>query len=124
MELHRTTNYPYMHEEEKSLRVEFAPEPRQAKRKSLRMVLDFGSFGDVLGIEIMNLMLEAGKPALDLISQVVATTGYETRYSYDDESDSFYLRVHAGKSLNQKSVDGLAICDEDGRITELSAAWT
>ncbi len=106
------------------MRVEFAPEPSQARHKSLRMVLDFGSFGEVLGIEIINLTLGAGKPVLDLISQVVATTGDETRYAYDDESDSFYLHMHAGNSLSNKSVDGSAICDEEGRITALSAAWT
>lgn len=115
--------YPCVHQEEGVLSVEFAPESAQATRKPVRMVLDFGSLDNVLGIEIMNLTLEAGEQALGLISQVVADTGDETRYGYDDESDSFYLRVQTGNSLNQKSIDGLAICDEKGRITALSAEW-
>lgn len=82
-----------------------------------------GSLGDVLGVEIMNLTFEAGEQALGLISQVVPTGGDGTRYGYDDESDSFYLRLQSGDSLDQKSVDGLAICDKEGRITSLSAEW-
>lgn len=115
--------YPCVHQEEGSLKVEFAPESHEAGHQQLRMVLDFGAFGDVLGIEILNLLLETGKQALEIIGQVVPTEGEGLKYGYDDESDSFYLRLQQGNSLNQKSVDGLATSDEGGRITSLSAAW-
>lgn len=114
-----TMSYPRVYQKEGSLKVEFGPESREAKRQPLRMVLDFGAFGDIVGIEILNLMMKVGKRALETISQVVSTTGEEVRYAYDEESDSFSLCLKPGRSLDQKSVDGSATCDDEGRITAL-----
>jgi uncharacterized protein YuzE len=113
--------YPHITKREDSFKIEFLQSSGQATRKPLRMVVDFGLSGDVLGIEIMNLTLEAGKQALELITQVIPTTGEGTTYGYDEDSDSFYLRLNSGSSSNQMSIDGLAICDEEGRIIALSA---
>ena len=115
--------YPRVCQEEGSLRIEFAPESSGAKRKVLRMVLDFGSSGEILGVEIISLLFNAGKSALEVISQVVPTTGDGLRYGYDEECDCFSLSLKAGYSPNQESVDGSATCDAEGRIIGLSAEW-
>jgi len=101
------------------VKVEFAPQTPGARHQPLRMVLDLGPSGEVLGIEVINLLLEVGKNALDTIGRTVPTTGDGVTYGYDEESDAFYLRLKSGKSLDQTSVDGVATCDAAGRIVGL-----
>lgn len=115
--------YPCVQQKKELLIVEFGPELHEVKRRSLRMVVDLGSHGDVLGIEIINLILTVGKHALEVVTQVVPNAGTEIWYGYDEESDSFYLGLKSGDSRIQKSVDGSVICDEVGRIIALNANW-
>jgi len=112
-----------IHEEDGSIFVEFAPDAERVGGRSIRMVLDFNSTGEVIGIEIINLVFKAGKKSLDIINQFVPIKGELPRYSYDQDSDSFYLRLKADRSLDQKALDGSMFLDREGRINALSAKW-
>jgi uncharacterized protein YuzE len=84
------------------------------------MVLDLDQSGDVIGVEILNLIFHAGKNSLKAINRCVPTEGDGLRYAYDEDSDSFYLRLRPGKSADQKAIQGLLSLDNDGQISSLS----
>ena len=72
------------------------------------LVLDIGEDGCEIGIELINLKLLLGGGALD------GTVWLDRRvdFSYDDESDSFYLRLSpVRRSVDQRTVNGFAILD-------------
>jgi hypothetical protein len=112
--------YPRVSQNATSLTVEFAPGARGIKRGVLRMVLDCGLCGEVLGIEIISLLGQAGKSALGAIRRSVPTAGEGVTYSYDEECDCFYLSLSPGRSVKQRTVDGSACYDAEGQITALT----
>jgi uncharacterized protein YuzE len=115
--------YPRVHEKQGSLLVEFGSGMEESTQQPLRMVLDFGQWGEVMGIEILNLAFELGKNCLRAISDSVPTDGESTRYAYDDESDSFSLTLRVGRSSDQKAVDGCVFLDKTGAIIAMSMNW-
>jgi uncharacterized protein YuzE len=115
--------FPQINRESLSFSARFAAEAGDVGDKPIEMVLDFNQFGEVIGIEILDLAFNAGKGCMLRIAQCVPTEGDGVRYSYDEDSDSFYLRVTAGNSLDQKTVDGQLSFDAEGRITAMSAKW-
>lgn len=115
--------YPCVHEKQGSLVVEFAPGIEQSIRRPLRMVLDFGQWGEVMGIEIINLAFDLGKNCLGAISESVPTEGEATRYAYDEESDCFSLTLRRGRSWDQKAVDGCVFLDKGGAMIALAVSW-
>ncbi len=116
-------DYPHVLEEEGSVAIEFAPGAEQSNARTLKMVLDFGQWGEVVGIEIISLIFAAGKDCLQIIDRSLPTQGEGLRYAYDEESDCFYLRLKTGRSCGQRSVTGSMLLDADGRITSLGAKW-
>jgi uncharacterized protein YuzE len=116
-------NESQIRETKGSLLVEFVPHIKRSKHRSLEMVLDFGRSGEVMGIEIINLVLQAGRSCLKLISASVPADGEGLKYAYDVSCDAFYLRLRIGKSWNQKTVYGSLFLDDAGRIVGLSAEW-
>lgn len=87
------------------------------------MVLDYGESGQVIGVEIINLVFEVGKNCLELISGVVPTEGDNLKFSYDEDCDAFYLRLEPGRSLHQEVMQGTVCLDTEARIVSLSAQW-
>jgi uncharacterized protein YuzE len=116
-------DYPQVREKEGSLLVEFAPDAKRSAAQPLKMVLDFDELGEVVGIEIINMLLKTGKNSLNVINQSVWTDGDGRGYSYDEDSDSFYLRLKDGRSVEQKAVQGSMFLDDAGKILGLSAKW-
>jgi hypothetical protein len=116
-------DYPLVRVKENSLRVSFAPNAKGSSPRPLDMVLDFGQWGDVTGIEVINLLFQMGKNCLGIVAERVPTEGEPLRYAYDEACDCFYLHLRTGRSFDQKTVQGLALLDEDGRITELGVEW-
>ncbi|HEY2785955.1 MAG TPA: DUF2283 domain-containing protein [Fimbriiglobus sp.] len=116
-------SYPNIATTVNSLMVEFAPNPSHAKDLSLKMVLDYGESGEVIGVEILNLAFEAGNNCLGIIQSAVPIQGDDLKFSYDEECDAFYLRLRSGRSLQQKVVQGNACLDNDSRIVSLNAEW-
>jgi uncharacterized protein YuzE len=114
---------PHWCQEEGALTVEFVPKTASAKWQPIEMVMDFGAFGEILGVGIVGLVFKAGKNALEVITQLVPTAGKGVRYKYDEESDSFYLHLNAGNSRDQKAVEGQICLDDEGRIVAMNAKW-
>ena len=86
--------------------VEFSDLEEIEKEISSEFVLDYDQFLNVIGVEIINLELQAGDPH---------------RYSYDSDTDSFYLKLSSDRSFDQKAVYGKIILDKDGQIVSLRA---
>jgi len=116
-------NYPLIQVNDRSLSVEFSANVKLSTTHPLDMALDFDEAGEVVGIEILNLVFEAGKNCLGIIGQTVRADGYGLKYSYDEDSDSFYLRLKAGLSFDQKAVHGSMCRDVRGQIVAFSATW-
>jgi uncharacterized protein YuzE len=116
-------SYPQIREDDRSLIVEFAPDVNRSEERRLRMIVDLSPLGKVVGVEIINAVLKAGKNGLKLIEQSVPADGNGVKYSYDADSDSFYLRLTGDRSVDQKAVDGFVLLDDRGRILALGAEW-
>ena len=90
---------------------------------SLEIVLDVDQFGKICGFEILNLMLEAGIRCLDIIKKVIQSEHAAiTRFSYDEDSDAFYLRLADGRSFDQYAVVGKVALNMKGEIVRISAS--
>ncbi len=116
-------NYPQVHEESQAIVLEFALTREQPARQPIRIVLDFGQQGEVVGIEIINLVFAAEQNCLQAIRETISADRQGLRFSYDEESDCLYLRLREGKSLFQKAVDGFVFFDQAGAITRLGVDW-
>ncbi len=86
----------------------------------IKAVLDFDRFYNVIGVEIINLVLQVGENSLAAFSQSLSGGYNEMKYSYDAECDCFYLRLRTDKSVDQKSADATLCLDESGRIVEMN----
>jgi uncharacterized protein YuzE len=111
--------YPNIVREDEKLDVVFSSSDVSRPEITVRCVLDFDQFGDVLGIEILNLKDQAGSRCLDVVEEVLKGPVTDLRYSYDDEVDAFYLRMSEGQSVDQKAVDGVLVLNDKGQIASL-----
>jgi uncharacterized protein YuzE len=116
-------HHPTIREDHTSVVMEFAPPPKRSRPLALKMVLDFSRRGELVGIEIINLILQTGPQSLDLMSRSLPRDGHGMRYAYDKDSDSFYMRVRASDSVSQQSVHGSVLIDDEGRIGSLAVKW-
>jgi uncharacterized protein YuzE len=99
--------------------ITFDNQGMQVRRSTISAVLDFDRSENVIGVEIINLLLQAGKNCLGRIRQSVSATDAEMKFSYDDECDCAYLRLRAGESLQQSVTDTELIFDDSGHIVEM-----
>ncbi len=111
--------YPNIVREDEKLDVVFSSPDVSRPEITVRCVLDFDQFGDVLGVEILNLKDQAGSSCLDVVEEVLKGSVTALRYSYDDEVDAFYLRMSEGQSVDQKAVDGVLVLNDKGQIASL-----
>ncbi len=84
-------------------------------------VLDYDQFKNVIGVEILNLELHAGKNCLKKVDRCIQSTGAPYKYSHDKDTDSFYLNLSKEPSFDQKAVDGKIVVDKKGQIIALKA---
>jgi len=103
----------------KLLVLEFAPVPDMPQYISVEVILDFDQFDDVVGIEVINLLLAAGPACLEAISKALPARHTDMRYSYDEESDCFYLKLRLERSRDQEAVEGRFALDQEGRIVAM-----
>lgn len=83
----------------------------------VEFVLDFDRFKEVIGIEILDLVADAGDNCLHTLNKS------STNYSYDEESDAFYLRLNEGTSSDQEAVEGTLLMDNEGQIVGFRARF-
>lgn len=113
-------SYPQVHGENGSLFVAFGQVEERSSGRPLSMTLDKDQDGAILAIEVINFLLIAGSNSLETIRKVVSEEGKELKYSYDEDSDSFYLRLKPGRSVEQSTVQGSMFFDREGTIVALS----
>lgn len=84
----------------------------------LRCVLDQTDFGDVVGIEVLDLarQLEGG------VVDPPRGTG-EIRWSYDNEIDALYVHVGEGRGQVQRTATLSAHLSRAGTVVGLSFPW-
>ena len=99
--------------------VEFSDLLEIEKEISSEFVLDYDQFQNVIGIEILNLELHAGKECLEIVERCIRSTGEPYRYSYDRETDSFYLKLSRERSFDQKAMDGIIAVDRKEQVVAL-----
>ena len=116
--------YPQAYETDRSIVVKFTSDLEQRKSFPVRMTLDFDSYGEIVGIEIINLVVQIGSKALQLLNRILPTARGRLHVAYDEESDSFYLRLRDCNSVDQKTVHGHVFLDDDDHIIGLHADWT
>ncbi len=110
--------YPQIIEKDNSFVVKLGPAAETGRTLPIKMVLDFDADGKVVGIEIINLVLQAGNKALNYIKHTRQPT-----FGYDPDCDSFYMRVKNVNSTDQKSVSGALTLDDEGEIMGFTARW-
>lgn len=104
------TEFPKVAREPGAIEVLLDDSEKSTSELPIEFVLDIDKFGEVIGIEIMDLVADAGEGCLQLIQNSSAT------FSYDEDVDAFYLRLEAGASLDQKVVEGKILLDERGQV--------
>lgn len=118
------TQYPKVlwNWKEGSLLAELGPIPEDALTKPLDMVVDLDEAKEPIAIEVVDLALQAGI-AVHQIRQSGGDKGNFPSWSYDAQSDSFYLRLRKGRSLTQRELSGSILVTKDGQIAGLRAGW-
>jgi hypothetical protein len=80
-------------------------------------VIDETDFGDSVGVEVLDLRAQLGTGSLPQSP----STGLPT-WSYDEEIDALYLRLHAANGQQQRSGTGLAKVSDLGLISQLQVS--
>lgn len=86
-----------------------------ARSMELRCVLDLNDFGDVIGVEVLDLARQLDGGAMDPLRRKGAIS-----WSYDDEIDALYIHVAEGRGQVQRSAVGSAHLDSSGRVVALA----
>jgi hypothetical protein len=104
--------------------VQFAPEQTETRTIPIDLVLDVDRENEVLDVEIISLMAQAGPDSLDAIATAVSTDRSRTpRYAYDATCDCLALKLRDGRIVDQRPVQGRARLNPQGQIIALEAKW-
>jgi uncharacterized protein YuzE len=105
--------------------IEFgAPPISEGKTISADFVLDKNGFGEVIGVEILDLQRQTGPGVMGPDHEGVAGEG-DMRVGYDEEADALYVNLAVGeRSLDQNVVRGVITLDSEGRLARLEATTT
>src|SRR5438445_12460928 len=104
-----------VHEEPNSISIAVNSDLSITRSIPVPAVIDIGRSNEVVGIEILDLFTYVDKGALDSMVDVSEPRRDEVAYSYDAESDAFYLRIRSVDAPNQKSAQALLGLDGSGR---------
>jgi len=112
-----STAYPEIQCAEGAVEVIFSDPSRRERELPISIVVDrIGRVG-LSALRLINLTptgrKESASPRQTNIQQVLS---HPMRYSYDGETDSFYLRLHVGDSSNQRSIVGTLFLDNDDKL--------
>jgi hypothetical protein len=106
----------------RSVVVEFVLLADDVLAKSLNMVADLDEAEEPISIEVIDLASQAG-----ISGESIPTKGGDDgkfpRWSYDAQSDSFYLRLRKGRSRTQRELKGSVLVTQDGRMAGLRVGW-
>jgi hypothetical protein len=86
-------------------------------------VVDVSRMSDIVGIEILNFLTYVDRFNQGVSDVSPQITGRPITYSFDDASDSFYLRILEVDAPKQISARARLSLDEKNRLVEVSASW-
>lgn len=109
------TKYPGVNTDQGRIEILLNSSDEVLPELSIEFILDIDKYGEVIGIEILHLMLDAGADCLDYLRE----SGVE--FSYDEDSDSFYMRLKEGTSLDQMVVQGKLLKNNEGQVVGFRA---
>lgn len=109
--------YPLVRIKGGEIEIEFCSAGGSVTHHSIDAVVDFDGLSRPIGVEIIGLQCKLGSNCIDLIVRVIAIAKTDFNCSYDDNCDSFYVRIAEGRSLDQKVVEIDCRLDGQGRIT-------
>lgn len=110
----------YISKEGTDIKIFFSKMEKVSQHLVVPMVIDLDEEGNLLGIEIINLVYEMGNECLNEIKKVLperercCETGIN--FTYDKEADGFYLFLKKGKSVTQCSIRGKVYLNSKGSI--------
>ena len=81
----------------------------------VRCVVDLTDFGEVVGVEILDLVRQLGGGEMDPPRHKGAIS-----WSYDDEIDALYVHVAEGRGQVQRSLMATAHVDPSGRVVAVA----
>jgi uncharacterized protein YuzE len=110
------SNYPDMKESIDGIDIAFCPRFQRKQIVRMEFVLDINKFGDIIGIEVINLKYKLGKGSLEFLTQNQDSVDTKIRCKYDEEADAFYVRLSKEYSQDQIIVDGKFYLDDDRHI--------
>lgn len=113
--------YPNIVRGTNSIEIELGPHSEYIKQIEVEFILDKNQFDDVIGIEILDLKLEAGVRCLGRVESCIEVKGNGLRYGYDEETDSFYLQISNEDSSDQESINGILVLNSESQIVCFSA---
>ena len=108
-----TDSLPFAAVNEATLSVRFSDSP-PARSVEVACVVDQTDFGDVVGVEILDLRHQLSGGQVD-----APQASSRVRWSYDSEIDAFYVRVTDGRSQVQTTIRGKIRLDASQRVVLL-----
>lgn len=84
--------------------------------KNIEFILDYNNLHDIIGIEIINFKDRVGNNSLEKIQKVLGGSSHPIKYSYDNNTDCFYLQIADENSFDQEAVDGIVVLNENRSI--------
>jgi hypothetical protein len=104
--------------------VEFVPEQTETRTIPIDLVLDVDRENNVLDIEIISLLDQAGPNSLEVIAATVPTDRSQAPWhAYDPTCDCLTLQLSDGRIVDQRPVLGRARLNVRGQIVEIEATW-
>lgn len=81
--------------------------------KNIEFILDLDMYGNIIGVEIIDIKIHAGP---NVLKECDST---HINFSYDNDSDVFYLKLSEGRSTDQMSIVGQLILNQNGSLIRL-----
>jgi uncharacterized protein YuzE len=102
--------------------IEFANlAPEEIRTVGVEFVLDFNKWGDLIGIEVINLKYHTGSEVLDGFKDMASSSNASALLTYEEASDAFYIKLSEERSTDQRVVNGCLVLDSYGRLVKLEA---
>jgi len=86
---------------------------------SIDCILDLDSFGDIVGVEILNLVHLTRCRLNDSEGKASLGSREDVKWSYDSEADAFYITLRGERSLDQLCSECTLEGDEKGNIARV-----
>ena len=107
-------NYPTIKKSGSRISISFKSTGDVEHKRQVECILDFNLYGDIIGIEIINLKYELGKSCLKYIESLEGSR--RPNFGYDKDCDTFYLHLREDTSSDSKAIMGDVILNKEMQI--------